>query len=344
MQDDLAAIQKGQSPTGVSLEKKSEPSIPIVPPVVPKPPTPPVQPKIEVDLGKTHTSRPLNQTAPTVPTPPAPPSKPSVVMPKTTPSTPSGIAVPQSSSISRRNIRLLILGAIIVLGTAGALFYLRNTEEEITPTPTPVVITPTPTPLGLESIFGNNIGYIHFLSGSNGYDAVNSTKQNVRPGELSFYRVNYDHGNGEPPINLSFADFLSRLLIAHPTEIDSINNNQSLLLGISGALPGVNNKSAVAIITTIPNNEVVKAGMTKWEASIPEDLKALFGINPTQKSSPTFSDNVYKGVAIRYMNFPNADSTIDYAIVSPSAGLNVLIITSSKNLIYSIIDLVSSSR
>jgi hypothetical protein len=65
-----------------------------------------------------------------------------------------------------------------------------------------------------------------------------------------------------------------------------------------------------------------------------DDLKNLFLDEKLQEPSvKSFKNNVYKGVEIRYLNLPNPDLTIDYAVVN-----NLLILSTSKAAMYEIID------
>ena len=74
---------------------------------------------------------------------------------------------------------------------------------------------------------------------------------------------------------------------------------------------------------------------------MPEDLKYMFNIEPGNSATPTFNSNEYKGVAIRYKNFSLPDRSIDYAIVYSSAGRQYLVITNSRESMYSPIEKIT---
>ena len=73
-----------------------------------------------------------------------------------------------------------------------------------------------------------------------------------------------------------------------------------------------------------------------WEASIKTDLKSFFlslDIEVQPMATEEFQDNLYQDIAIRYLNFPMPDLSIDYAIVN-----NKLVITTSQESMYATID------
>ncbi len=74
----------------------------------------------------------------------------------------------------------------------------------------------------------------------------------------------------------------------------------------------------------------------EWEANILKDINALFvNLNSKALSAAVeeFQDNIYNGIAIRYLNFPNPDLSIDYAVVEDK-----LIVATSKESMYAVID------
>ncbi len=69
-----------------------------------------------------------------------------------------------------------------------------------------------------------------------------------------------------------------------------------------------------------------------------KDLAVLFRFDKTKAASTVFSDNTYNGTAVRYINFPDANSTIDYAIIQATNSESYLVVVNSKEHIYSIIN------
>ena len=71
-----------------------------------------------------------------------------------------------------------------------------------------------------------------------------------------------------------------------------------------------------------------------WENTIIDSIKPLiFKDGNLEPATEEFQDNIYKEIAMRYINLPISDLSIDYAIIN-----NKLIITTSKDSMYAIID------
>ena len=88
-----------------------------------------------------------------------------------------------------------------------------------------------------------------------------------------------------------------------------------------------------------PNIEITESD---WR-NMTDELKKLFNLDPKKATSEVFLDNIYSGTDIRYRNFPFADSSIDYAIVSlPKFNANYFVLTNSRESIYSAIDLLNN--
>ena len=78
--------------------------------------------------------------------------------------------------------------------------------------------------------------------------------------------------------------------------------------------------------------------LKEWEANALEDINALFVNLDAQAPLATveeFQDNIYNGIAIRYLNFPNPDLSVDYAVVGDK-----LIVATSRESMYAVIDVL----
>jgi len=75
--------------------------------------------------------------------------------------------------------------------------------------------------------------------------------------------------------------------------------------------------------------------LKNWEESILTDLKSML-LQEEVPEPTSFEDNIYKDIAIRYINFPDPDLSIDYAVFD-----NKLIITTSRESMYGIIDVLT---
>lgn len=76
-----------------------------------------------------------------------------------------------------------------------------------------------------------------------------------------------------------------------------------------------------------------------WEPTMIDDMSALLlqDARPTP-ASEEFQDGEYRGIPIRYVNFPNPDLSIDYVMIG-----NMLVITSSRGSMYQAIDALLGS-
>lgn len=81
-------------------------------------------------------------------------------------------------------------------------------------------------------------------------------------------------------------------------------------------------------------DENFKINLRYWEKTMKEDLEPIFlGQKLNEPVTEGFQDNTYKNIVISYLNFSDPSLTIDYAVVG-----NYLIITSSKESMYRVID------
>ena len=128
---------------------------------------------------------------------------------------------------------------------------------------------------------------------------------------------------------LSLNELSENLNIAiYPYVLSELKNNYTLVIY------GQNSEKVIGLIVEANNPDKIKGQARFWETTMSEDLKNLFLFRkPGDPTTTFFRDNIYKNVAIRYINFPNPDLTIDYAIWN-----NLFIISTSRESMYNIID------
>jgi hypothetical protein len=128
---------------------------------------------------------------------------------------------------------------------------------------------------------------------------------------------------------LSLADIVKELnMTIAPYALSELENDYTLIVYAQ------NSKKHLGIITEIKNENNLKDQLRFWEKTMGDDLQGLFIIEkPGSPATTDFQDNIYKNIAIRYINFPKPELTIDYTV---SNGLFVL--TTSREAIYKIID------
>lgn len=129
--------------------------------------------------------------------------------------------------------------------------------------------------------------------------------------------------------HLSLTKIFQRLRInIPPYALAELKENYNLILYSQ------NGKTRLGLITEIENPENLKEQLRFWEETMFNDLKNMFlGEIPGGAATSEFQDNVYKETAIRYLNLPDPDLTIDYAIVN-----NLFVLTTSRESMYRIID------
>jgi hypothetical protein len=129
--------------------------------------------------------------------------------------------------------------------------------------------------------------------------------------------------------HLSLTKIFQRLRINIPSyALAELKENYNLILYSQ------NGKTRLGLITEIENAENLKEQLRFWEETMFNDLKNMFlGEIPKGAATSKFNDNIYKEIPIRYINFPEPDLTIDYAIIN-----NLFVLTTSKESMYKIID------
>ncbi len=96
----------------------------------------------------------------------------------------------------------------------------------------------------------------------------------------------------------------------------------------------------LGLIIEIDNLKKVQKNVSQWETTMVDDLATLFLRTRISYSySSDFQESTYQGIKIRYLNFSESNTTIDYAFVG-----NKLIITTSKESICRIIDMLTNEK
>ncbi len=135
-----------------------------------------------------------------------------------------------------------------------------------------------------------------------------------------------------------YADFDSFVSISKINIPENIKNiiTSSKINGDNYNLFLYNNgeENRVGLIISIEQSHDLVQNLNAWEETMVNDIRPLIFKNEILKSATEeFQDNTYKGVTVRYINFPTSDLSVDYAIID-----NKLIITTSKDSMYAVID------
>ncbi len=95
----------------------------------------------------------------------------------------------------------------------------------------------------------------------------------------------------------------------------------------------------IIILSEIKDVSRINSVLLSWEPNMIDGLTNLLKLSSQEVSSPTFLDNTYKGVNIRYRNFKFPDKSIDYAVImSANNKKSYLVISNSREAMYAILD------
>lgn len=329
MNEDISKLKQGQQPMGVPIPRKVEPVTPVPQEMPPKPVVLGPQFKVpSVNLGDT---RKATSMAPIKNIPGVPPVTPA---PKVEPK--SQINIPQEGKKgANHNMLFLAVGAVVIVaGFAYWFLVLRVSVPEV------VIETPTPTPTlsvapiqDLKSIFS---------------EVTELEPAGVITGgefRLVSYLFNLQG------IKDKLLEILDIGQVKYPVQLDSV-------LGLDGAVFYYGQKELfdskgqiqtsskveprIVMVGELSDPLLVTQAMIDWENTMADDFKILTTTDKSigYKGSAVneFLDNNYRGVAIRFKNFPNADQSIDYAIVTALNDKNYVVITNSREAMFATID------
>ena len=239
------------------------------------------------------------------------------------------LKIPEPSYVPAKSSKrgLILRGIIIllvVLIAAGGLFYWLGRK-------TP---PPTPTPPENEAIMPQPSALII---------SVSETKIISLAPDKSLFELLKEEAKSEQPIAtfkriailknerefFSASEVLKNLEVSIPPyALGDFGNDYNLVLysQVTGKRLG--------IIIEVQNPENLKEQLGNWETTLLDDFKNFYPTQvPGPRASQTFLNDAHQNVAIRYVNLPTSTLTLNYTILS-----NFLIIGTSKELIYTIID------
>lgn len=313
-------------PAPVRFESRIEPKPEIKKPEkIPLPPLPPkpkiVKPaKTKIEIPKLEIIKPLK---PELPKPPKP-KRVEVPRPEISPAPKPGLKKPKVKTKSK----LLPILAIILLALIGigAFFYWQGTKIEPEPEPKPEPVKPSESLIGVEET-----KIISLTSEISLFETLKQEIQLAQP-DKTFKRIAILKNETE---FFSLNEFFKELQVSVPPyALVELKDNYTLVIYSQ------NNKKHLGLVIEAKNIDNLKQQLRFWEQTMVDDLKnLLLDKNGSQAATIGFQDNVYKDTAIRYINFPEPDLTIDYAIIN-----NLFILSTSKESMYKIIDLLVPSE
>lgn len=166
----------------------------------------------------------------------------------------------------------------------------------------------------------------------------------VAGGQMKHIQLSAAAGGTE----LSPVELLDRLLVPYPSDLKS-SLGPDTAIAVYGQRESFDQKGQLnpngplqkrlVLISEVKDAALLIQTLALWEPTMPQSFATLFEFDAAKASPRMFSDGTYGGASIRYMNFPYADKSLDYAIV-PSGGKAYLVIAGSKEAIFSAVDLL----
>lgn len=227
--------------------------------------------------------------------------------------------------IKKKRFYLIPIIIVLAIIAIGVFFYWQGRIEEKQQQELPPAEQPEETQIS-ESLFpvdetkiitvGNNASLLNLLKIEVDIDQLDRTFKRIVPIK------------NEKEI-LFLNELIQELRIAiYPYVLPELKDKYTLVLYSQ------NGKRRFGLIIEAINTANLEEQLKFWEKTMPDDLKNLFLKEaPGGTASKGFHDNIYKEISIRYINFPNPELTIDYAIFN-----NLFILSISKESMYEIID------
>ncbi len=140
---------------------------------------------------------------------------------------------------------------------------------------------------------------------------------------------------------------LDRFFVNYPAKLkESLGNDYAILLygqqetyNSNGQLATVDQAfKKLVLISEVKDPPNMAQILSSWEPNMIDGLTNLLRLDIKSVSTPNFLDNTYKGAKIRYRNFQFPDKTIDYSVLTSANKKSYLIISNSREAIYTIID------
>ena len=234
------------------------------------------------------------------------------------------VSTKSTKTISFKKIILIIFFLLIIIAVGVFLYWQGKKSEPLPPPPSGNEVTiPAPLiPVDETKIIriDINASFENLLRNEANTEQQTKTITRIVP---------MFSPNNEDKEVLAFNELIQKLGIAiYPYILPEFKTNYTLFLY------GQDKGKIIGMVVEANNPNNVKEQAKYWEATMAEDLKNMFLFKkPGEPTTKSFKNNTYKSVLIRYINFPNPDLTIDYAIIN-----NLFILSTSRESMYNIID------
>ncbi len=328
-------------------EKPPTPEIPRPTPRPAGPLTDPVRPAFTQTSRSPTPPKPLSRPADAL----APTSVPKTVLPRPAPPVPSEIAAPkppQTKADRHQKVVAIVLAAALVLaGGGGALWWFWIKPASSTPPvdgqpqpPPPQPVT-APTPL-LPGLTAQNVEVASVTDIPQGVDRLLGSLAAGAANQVVSVKIK----GADAARYATAADIMDGYRLRIPeqirpdiTDLNLIWHGQSEILS---AQP-IPERSRFGLVVKLQSLANATTNLRAWEQTMPADLDRYLRVGRfgTASGQPEWHDSDYRGIQIRYANFPLADQTVDYVIIS---GDNLLLVATSRESMYGLIDAALTYR
>jgi hypothetical protein len=255
-----------------------------------------------------------------------------------------GISIPESpGGKGKRKLILGVVAIIVVLLLGYAIVSMLGGDPEPVATRTPEqTATPTatlkPSVRSLASYFGQASGTLNAMDLTDDLGWLNQLRD--LPGPPKDARsVNLIGPDDTDPIG-SVLSMPSAVRTSLGEDSIVLVFGQDELFDDDGAQQEVESpEQRLIFVIEVTDASSANQAMQAWEqSSLEEDVAFALVVTPNLAIVETFSDAAYRQIPLRYRNYPYADTSIDWGIVSASNGANYLVISGSRQSIFFAID------
>jgi hypothetical protein len=245
-----------------------------------------------------------------------------------------------------RKMLLGIVAAIVCIGVVyGVISLIDGNGAVETPTPTPSASTSaTPAAKALRSYFSGSTQTVDLTNTSTGLDDFTNALVVIQPAARQATVLSIKHSGASASLSTFLTDAgnpmpqnLSGALASDWIALAYGQGEQFDTNGIAIINPSASTR--LVIIAELMDASTANQAIQTWEtAGIASASTGLFQYDLSKRLIGGFSSGTYRQMTVRYWNFPYADRSLDYAVVTASNNKNYLVISGSRESLFFAID------
>jgi hypothetical protein len=246
-----------------------------------------------------------------------------------------------------RTLLYSIIGIIILAGVGFVVISMMggNGEQAATPTPSPSAsATLAPGVRSLASYFGTPGSSVNIENPSNGATDFLNGLVSVAPGAQQAIAISVQHmGASAAPIDFlqdTVGTIPASLSMAFGNDWDVLVYGQTEHFDTAGAKStDTTVQQRLALVIDLTDASGANQAMRAWEtAGLASAFEPLFQYDAAKLLVSGFSDGTYRQIPVRYQNYPYADKSLDYGVVSATNNKSYLVIAASRQALFFAID------